>query len=124
MLTFFNVKFWRLKLVANELQKRRLVEILNRKHGLEDTLNAFAVRRLLLIAGAQEEIIGTLLNLDKIRHRRDFPDLPEEPTNPLATSKALSHLDTRPLRSSDVSATPRDIQERVFRHPSRKGSAA
>ena len=51
LLTFFNVVLRLLKLVFHELQDCRLVEILNRKYRLEDAHDAFAVKRLGLVAG-------------------------------------------------------------------------
>ena len=43
----------------------------------------------------QELVVGCLLNLDEVRHLRDFRDLAEELANALAAGERLSHLDPR-----------------------------
>ena len=74
LLTFLNIVFRLLKLVLHELENGGFVEVLDRENRLEDTLDAFAVHRLRLIAGLQEKVIGRFLNLNKVRHLQNFAD--------------------------------------------------
>src|SRR6185436_458201 len=46
----------------------------------------------------QELVVGSLLNLDQVRHRRNFANLSEEPTDALAGSGRLSHVAPRSSR--------------------------
>ena len=45
------------------------------KDRLEDALDPFAVERLGLVAGFQEQVVRAFLNLDQVRHLQDFADL-------------------------------------------------
>ena len=91
LLAFFNVIFRRFELVFHELQNRRFVEILDREHRLEDTLNAFAVGRLRAFARIQEKIVGAFLHLDQVGHLRDFANLAKEFTDALTSGMRLNH---------------------------------
>ncbi len=83
----------RLELVAHELERRAAREVGDREHGLENGLQAVIVRtaagRLL---DHQEVVVGTLLDLDEVRHFRHFADVTELLTNPLTAVEGLSHV--------------------------------
>jgi len=72
LLTFLNIVFRLLKLVLYELENGRFVEVLDRKNRLENTHDAFAVHWLRLIAGPKKKVIGRFLNLNKVRHLKNF----------------------------------------------------
>ena len=83
----------RLELVAHELERRAAREIRDREHGLEHGLQAVVVGtaagRLL---DHQEVVVGALLNLDEVRHLRDFADRSEFLPDALAAVERLSHV--------------------------------
>src|SRR6516164_1077855 len=86
-----NVVFRRLEFVFDEFQHRRVGEIRNREDRLEDGLEAFigpAASRLLY---QQELVVGRLLNLNEVRHLRDFLDFSEKLSYALPTDKRLRH---------------------------------
>ena len=79
------------QLVADEFQHAGLVEILDRENRLEDALDAFAVLRLRLVAGFQEQVIRGFLNLDQIRHLQHFADFAVISAQAFLAKEALSH---------------------------------
>ena len=75
LLALVDVVFRRLELVAHELERRAAGEIRDREHRLEDGLQALVVRTAARgLLDHQEVVIGALLNLDEVRHLRDFAD--------------------------------------------------
>src|SRR5581483_6552467 len=87
-----DVVFRRIELVGHEVELRRVGEILDREDRLEDGLQPLigaAARRLL---HQQELVVGRLLNLDEVRHLRDFLNFPEKFSYALATRKRLRHV--------------------------------
>ena len=88
----------RLELVADEVQLRRVGEVLDREHGLEHRLQALVGPAAGGLRHQQELVVGRLLNLDEVRHLRDFLDFPEKLANALATNKSLrsSHMISSP----------------------------
>src|SRR5262249_31475177 len=79
----------RLELVLDEFEHRGAGKIGDREHrfehGLQPRIGPPADRLL----HQEKLVVGRLLNLDEVRHLRDFLDLPEKLTNALATSKCL-----------------------------------
>ena len=58
LLAFLNIVFRLFQFVLHEFQNAGFVEILDRKNRLEHAHDAFAVRRDIGIAGAQEQVVG------------------------------------------------------------------
>ena len=88
----------RLEVVAHELEQRRVGEVGDREDRLEDRLQALVGPSAVRLLDQQELVVGRLLNLDEVRHLRDFPDGAEESADPLATGERLGHVHS----SSDV----------------------
>jgi hypothetical protein len=86
-----DVVFRLLEGVAHELQKRRRGEIGDREDRLEDALQPLVGAPAFRLVHHQELVVGRLLNLDEVRHLGDFPDLPEELANALATDQRIGH---------------------------------
>ena len=72
LLTFFNIVFGLFQLIFHEFQNGCFVEILDRKDRLEHAVDAFAVHWRGLIARVQEQVIRRFLNLDEVRHLKNF----------------------------------------------------
>src|SRR5262249_6103063 len=70
-------------------QHRGSREVRDREHRAEHGLKAFVRPSALRLLNHQELIVGRLLNLDQVRHLRDFLDVSEEFSDPLATGKCL-----------------------------------
>ena len=90
-LTLIHVVFGLFQFVFHEFQHGGFVEILDRKHRLEHPLNTIPIGWLRAIARLQEQIIRRLLNLDKVRHLKNFTDFAEVTADSLLTYVALSH---------------------------------
>ena len=86
-----DVIFRRLEFVFDEFQHRRSGKIRDREYRFENCLQPFvgpaAFRRL----DQEELVVGRLLNLNEVRHLRDFFDFPERFSYALATGKRLRH---------------------------------
>ena len=63
--------------VSNELQRRGIVEVLDRKHGVENSLQADVLTLLLLHVELKEAVERFPLDLDQIRDLEDRGDLRE-----------------------------------------------
>ena len=74
LLTFLDIIFWLFKIIADKFKHTGLVEILDRKDRLKDTLYTFTIHRDRLISGRQEQFIGRLLHFNQIGHLQDFTD--------------------------------------------------
>ena len=86
-----DVVFGAFEFVLDEFKHRRVGEIGNREHRFEHRLQALvgaAARRLL---HQQELVVGRLLNLNEVRHLRDFLDFSEKLPYALPTDKRLRH---------------------------------
>src|SRR5208282_4692135 len=81
LMAFLDVILGRAELVGDELERRGLVEILDRKHRLEDRLQADVGAVLGRDADLEEVVIRALLNLDQIRNLDDLLDLAERAAN-------------------------------------------
>src|SRR5690606_21234356 len=74
---FVDVVFGLLEFVAHELQGGRVGEIRDRENRLEDGLQPLFLAAALWLVHEEELVIGGLLDLDEIRHLRDFANRPE-----------------------------------------------
>ena len=102
-----DVVFRRLEGVFHELEQGRVREIRDREHGLEDGLQALLAAAALRLLDHQELVVGRLLNLDEVRHLRDFLDLSEKLPNALATDQRIGHSDLAPHPTADRGDCPR-----------------
>ena len=91
LLALLDVVLRLLEVVAHELQHGRLVEVLDREHGLEDAHDPLAVGRPLVEPRAQEQVVGRLLDLDEVRHLQHFADLAVVLPESLLADVALGH---------------------------------
>src|SRR4029077_5652531 len=82
----------RIELVRHEVELRRVGEIADREHRLEDGLKTLVQAAARRVLHHQKLVIGCLLNLDEVRHLRDFRDFPEKLSYALATCKRLRHV--------------------------------
>ncbi len=89
---FVDVVFRRLILVFDELEQRGLREIGNREHGLENGLQALVGAAAGGRVDHQKLVVRRLLNLDEVRHFRDFLDVAEDFANTLAAGECLRHI--------------------------------
>ncbi len=87
-----DVVFRRLEIVAHEFQHRCAGEIGDRKHRAENGLQALVGAAAIGLLDHQELVVRGLLDLDEVRHFRDFADVAEELANALA-SVELYRLD-------------------------------
>jgi hypothetical protein len=77
--------------VTHELELRTLGEVADREDRFEDFLQSDTGALLGHDPHLQEMIVRALLNLDQIRHRRDFGDTPEVLADPLLAGEGNSH---------------------------------
>jgi len=75
--TLINVILRLLQMVADELQRRRLVEVADREHRLEHTLKAEVLTLLRRDVRLEELLVGLLLDVDEIGNVDDLRDLGE-----------------------------------------------
>src|SRR5690606_9026034 len=90
---FVDVELGCLELVLDEFEHGRAREVRDREHGLEYRLQALVRAAALRLLDHQELVVGSLLNLDEVRHLRHFGNLAEELADPPATVErmGLSH---------------------------------
>ena len=86
-----DVVFRTLELVLDEFEHRRGGEIGDREHRLEDGLKALVGPAAFRFLDQQELVVGRLLNLNEVRHLRDFFDFSEKLPYALPTDKRLRH---------------------------------
>ena len=86
-----DVVFRPLEFVLHEFEHRRVGEIGNREHRLEHSLQAFVGPAAVGLLHQQELVVGRLLNLNEVRHLRDFFDFSEKFPYALPTDKRLRH---------------------------------
>ena len=91
LLAFLDIVFRLFEFVLHEFEDRGFVEILDREDRLEDTHDAFAVHGIELVAGFQEEIVGGFLNLNEVRHFKNFTDFTVIFPKTFLTEEGLSH---------------------------------
>src|SRR5690625_3375157 len=121
LLALLDVEFRCFELVTHELQHRSLVEVLDREHRLEDAAKPLPILVLVLIATIEEQIVGTLLDCDKVWHLRHFADLAEILANALPTGKHLAHICPRFM---SCCAEPRPAGYRARSCPVRRNAVA
>jgi hypothetical protein len=76
-MTLIDVVLWFSEIVADELERSCLIEVFDREHELEDTLQPGIAPGLRRRSHLQKLPERTLLQLDQIRDPNDLPDLPE-----------------------------------------------
>ena len=86
-----DVVFRPFEFVFHEFEHRGVGEIGNREHRLEHGLQALVGPAALRLHHQQELVVGRLLNLNEVRHLRDFLDFSEKLANALPTDKRLRH---------------------------------
>src|SRR5208283_2179438 len=92
LMAFLDVVLGRAELVRDELERRRLVEILDRKDRLENRLQTHVGTVLGRDADLQKIVVRALLNLDQIRNLDDLLDLAERAANAkIASYMNLGH---------------------------------
>ena len=92
LMAFLDVVLGRAELVRDELERRSLVEILDRKDRLEDRLQTYVGAVLGRDADLQKIVVRALLNLDQIRNLDDLLDLAERAANAkIASYMNLGH---------------------------------
>jgi hypothetical protein len=69
-----DVVFRRFEFVFDEFEHRGAGEVRNRKHRFENGLQPLVGAAAFRLLDEQELVVGRLLNLDEVRHLRDFPD--------------------------------------------------
>ena len=77
--------------VFDEFEHRGGGEVGNREDRLEDGLQALVGPAALRLHHQQELVVGRLLNLNEVRHLRDFLDFSEKLPYALPTDKRLRH---------------------------------
>src|SRR5262249_40161244 len=73
----------------DEFEHRGVGKIGDREDRFEDSLQPLIGAPADRLLHQEKLVVGCLLNLNEVRHLRDFLDLPEKLTNALATSKCL-----------------------------------
>src|SRR6185312_10148748 len=91
LLALLDVIFRLLELIAHEFEPRPVGEILDRENRLEDFLQPDAGALLGQDVHLQEVVVGTLLDLDQVRHWRNLGNAPESLADALATRERFSH---------------------------------
>src|SRR6516165_227152 len=86
-----DVVFRRLEFVFDEFEHRSVGEVGNREHRLKDGLQAFIGPAAVRLPYQQKLVVGCLLNLNEVRHLRDFLDFSEKLSYALPTSERLRH---------------------------------
>ena len=111
-----DVVFGPFELVFHEFEHRGVGEVGNREYRLEHGLQALIGPAALRLHHQQELVVGRLLNLNEVRHLRDFLDFSEKLTNALPTDKRLRHYVLSSLNRSigleppDSNPLPRTMQ--------------
>ena len=109
---FVDVIFRRLEFVFDEFEQRGVGEIRNRKHRLEDGLQALVGTAALGLVDQQKLIVGGLLDFDQIGHFRDFADVAEKFANTLAAGERLRRMMSHvaPRTFAKRRSSPRDAK--------------
>src|SRR5690606_705931 len=103
---FLDVVFRLFQLVFHEFQRRGLVEVLDREHRLEHALDAFAVLVALTLTRGKEQVIRGFLNLDEVRHFKNFADIAVIAPDALLADVGLRHGGNRLSSSRGGSSGP------------------
>ena len=95
-----DVVFRRLELVLDEFEHGDVGEVGNREDRLEHRLQSLVGTAAVRLLHQQELVVGCLLNLNEVRHLRDFLDFSEKLANALPTDKRLRHMSSRSIDPS------------------------
>ncbi len=95
LLALIDIVFRRLEFVAHEFELRALGEIPDRKDRSEDLLQADIGALFGAFAHLQKVIVGALLDLDQVRHRRDLGDATKAPADALLAAQGYCHAAPR-----------------------------
>ena len=121
---FVDVELRQLEFVLDEFQHRRAGKIGNREDRLENGLQSLVRTAAIGLVHHQELIIRCLLNLDEVRHLRNFRDLPEELAYASAAieSQIMGHRRSLlPLLGAAVAGAPCIVSTAGMRGPSKTG---
>src|SRR5579859_6912000 len=88
---FVDVILRRLEFVFDEFEHRGRRKVGDREYRLEDGLQTLVGPAALRLLHQQELVVGCLLNLNEVRHLRDFLDFSEKLPYALPTDKRLRH---------------------------------
>src|SRR5690606_12767529 len=109
-----DVELGRLELVFDEFEHRGAREILDREDGLEDRLQPLVGPPALRLIDHEELVVGCFLNLDEVRHLRNFRNLTENLAYAPATveSLGLGHRRSLPAACLPIRAVfPNPVRE-------------
>src|SRR6266542_3052555 len=95
LMAFLDVVLRRPERVPHELEGGGLVEVLDRKHRLEDALKPGVFASLRGRLGLKKLVVGALLDIDQVRNVDDPLDLPEMPTETKIVGDLSCHSDSR-----------------------------
>src|SRR5205814_483342 len=91
LLAFIDLVLRSFELVTHELKLGALREIADREDRFENLLEPDIAALLRHNPHLQEVIVGALLNLDQVWHRRNFGDASEGSADPLLAGEGCSH---------------------------------
>ena len=91
LLALLDVVLGLFEFVLHELEAGALGEVLDREHPAEDLLQARLGALGRRDRALQEALVGALLHLDEVGHRRHRLDVAEETTNPFARVEGRGH---------------------------------
>jgi len=83
LMALIDVVLGQAQLVADKLQRRVLVEVLDREDRLEDRFDALVLALARADVTLQELFVGGSLNLNEVRHLHGFGDAAKRLANPL-----------------------------------------
>src|SRR5262249_22315896 len=103
LMAFLDVVLGLTQIVGDEFERSGLVEVLDRKDGLENRLQSRVLALFGPDAGLQKFIVRALLNLDQIRDVDDLLDLAERTADTkIARNLRLSHYKTSLRRGREL----------------------
>jgi hypothetical protein len=91
LLALFDVIFGFLEMIIDIFEERRFAEILDREDLAEHRLQPFIAAAAIRLRQLQELVIGSTLNLDKVRHLCDLGNLAEVLPQSFASGEGESH---------------------------------
>ncbi len=91
LLAFIHIVLRRFELVADEFELCALRKVADRKDRPEHFLQADTGALFRRLAHLQKMVVGTLLHLDQVRHRRDLGDASEALADALLSREGYSH---------------------------------
>ena len=91
LLALLDVVFGLLEMVIHIFEQRGFTEVADREDLAEDRFQTFVLAPLSRLHELEKLVIGGLLNLDEVRHLRDFDDFAEILAKAFATGEGESH---------------------------------